>query len=343
MPLPPLTSSRLRRAAQPAVAAAVVALCVTHASSAQAASVVATTGAIVTHTLPSGAGFTRDPTLNPSGINYEDCIEDVSFTFPITVSGATPGTDHFYVYAGTNCGDPAQRTGAAGTSCWQVVNGEMDYAVDTNMPISLKVRQILSQQYSGVSQPFVPTTSDAICHAQAVSAAQNLSVYFLIADGDGLTEAVAAANINADLSAAREPGNFVLDIGDTKLIPRWTAISDPDITGFNVYYMAQSASVSATLVTTCSDGGVTTTTGTSGDDGGTTAAMRRPRRGLPRTAETWAPTPPTPRTLPTRATWTATAGARRTPVTAAPTPRAAAPAPAAETAPTGTAARRRAA
>jgi hypothetical protein len=271
MPLPPLTSSRLRskpaRLAARACAVALAVAGVTSARSAGAVTVAATAGAIVTHTLPSGASFTRDPTLNPSGINYEDCIEDVSYTFPITVSDATPGTDHLYVYAGVGCDDAAQRTGAAGSTCWQAVPGELTYSTDTNLPISVKVRQILSQEYSGVTAQFVASTDESICHMQATSAARTLNMYFVLSDDNGLTEAVATAAINADLSASIEPPAFVVDIGDTKLFPKWNKVNDADITGFNVYYLPQAASVEAQLMTVCPDGGTTVTGGgSSGDD-----------------------------------------------------------------------------
>jgi hypothetical protein len=246
------------------------------ARSAGAVTVAATSGSIVTHTLPSGASFTRDPTLNPSGINYEDCIQDVSYTFPITVNDATPGSDHLYVYAGTGCDDATQRTGAPGSTCWQVVSGEVGYMTGTNLPISVKVRQILSQEYSGVTASFVAVTDESICHMQATSAARTLNLYFVMQDGNGLTEAVATAGINADLSASIEPPAFVVDVGDTKLYPKWNAVSDSDITGFNVYYLAQAASMQAVLTTVCSDGGTTVSsgdddTGEGGVDAGTLA------------------------------------------------------------------------
>lgn len=273
MPLPPLTSSRLRskpraHLAAHACAVATVAAGVLVARSAGAVTVAATTGSIVTHTLPSGASFTRDPTLNPSGINYEDCIEDVTYTFPITVTDATAGSDHLFVYAGTGCDDAAQRTGVPGSTCWQVVSGEVGYTTGTNLPISVPVRQILSQEYSGVTASFVGVTDESICHMQATSKARTLNLYFVMQDDNGLTEAVATAGINADLSASIEPPAFVVDIGDTKLYPKWNAVSDSDITGFNVYYVAQSSTVQAVLTTVCSDGGTTVSGGGDDDDTG---------------------------------------------------------------------------
>jgi hypothetical protein len=248
--------SRLRRLA---VLPVFVTASLVGAASARAATVAPSSGSVVTHTLPNGNGYTRDPSLNPSGINYEDCEEDVSFNFSITVTDATPGADQLFVYAGTNCGDATQRTGAAGSTCWQVLDGAQEYTVAQNTVYTLPVRQILSQQYTGVTTSYVDVRgTDAVCHEQAVSTAQTLSVYFVMTDSTGtVTEAVASAAINADLAAAIAPSNFTVAIGDDKLYPTWTTLTDPDITGFNVYYATEGAVLASQLV--CPD---------AGDDGG---------------------------------------------------------------------------
>ncbi len=262
MPLPTLIvsryPSRLRRLA---VLPVFVTASLVGSASARAATVAPSSGSIVTHTLPNGDGYTRDPSLNPSGINYEDCEEDVSFNFPITVTDATPGTDQLFVYAGTNCGDATQLTGAAGSTCWQVLDGPQDYVVGptTSTTYVLPVRQILSQQYTGVTTKYVDVSAtDAVCHQQAVSTAQTLSVYFVMTDSTNtITEAIASAGINADLAAAIAPTGFTLGIGDDKLYPTWTTLTDPDITSFNIYYVTEGSVLASQLV--CPD---------AGDDGG---------------------------------------------------------------------------
>src|SRR5580700_3463483 len=73
---------------------------------------------------------TRPVNLNPTGINYADCIQDMQFVYSVTLSGF-PGaaSDNMQVWA-TNQGDCTNDTtrGLGGTSsvqaaCWLVNQG----------------------------------------------------------------------------------------------------------------------------------------------------------------------------------------------------------------------------
>jgi hypothetical protein len=246
---------------------------------------------LITHTLPNGSDFTRDSTLNPTGINFEDCERDVVLNFPLVASGTASAASGYalYAFAGTNCdqGSTYVSPGVAGSTCWPVVNGPISYNLNASFVIGIRARQILSQATFTVKEPFttVATTDDSVCHIQPTSAALQISVYFVFGTTMGLASigGSGVTQINADLAAAAPPTSLTIGIGSTVLLPTWNSITDQDIVGYNVYYQPLGAPAAATTMQVCpgSDGstsdesGTTTTTTAQsftlnalGDDGG---------------------------------------------------------------------------
>jgi hypothetical protein len=221
----------------------------------------------VTHTL-NGADFTRSPALNPGGINFEDCKQDVQINVPITVTNASAGPNPLTVFAGTNCDAYANRAvGTASTSCGQVYKGDVAYEPGVSVSIPLSSRQIVSQLFATTKTAYAEA-SDAVCYSQSTSGAASFSLYFLLTDTTRTkTLAVAISDLGADLAAAAPPPGLSLGIGDTLLLPKWTAVSDPDIAGFNVYYLPTSMVAPIKQISACGDGGGRSDGGDGGDSG----------------------------------------------------------------------------
>ena len=219
----------------------------------------------VTHTL-NGADFTRTPALNPGGINFEDCKRDVQINVPITVTNAAAGPNPLTVFAGSNCDVYANRAlGNASTSCWQVYKGDVAYEPGVSVSIPLSSRQVVSQLFASTKTAYADA-GDAVCYSQSTSGAASFSLYFLLTDTTrAKTLAVAISELGADLAAAAPPPGLSVGIGDTLLLPKWTTVSDPDIAGFNVYYLPTSMVAPIKQVSSCGDGG--SGNGDGGDSG----------------------------------------------------------------------------
>jgi hypothetical protein len=224
---------------------------------------------LITHTLPGGGDFTRSATLNPLGVNFEDCERNVVLNFPLLATGTASSAAGYalYAYAGSNCdqGGAAVSPGVAGGTCWPVVNGPISYNLNAGFVVPIPVRQILSQYTLSVKEPYsaASTTDDSICHIQPTSAEFNITVYFVFGTSMSLATVGGAGNqvIDFDLAAAAPPTSLTVGIGSTVLLPSWNSITDQDIVGYNVYYLPAGAPASATPMTICpNDGG--------GDDSG---------------------------------------------------------------------------
>ncbi len=266
-----------------------------HASAQTTTTTTSTTGgltvgvnpsSLVTHTLPGGGDFTRDSTLNPTGINFEDCERDVVLNFPLVAAGTASAASGYalYAFAGTNCdqGSTYVSPGVAGSTCWPVVNGPISYNLNASFVIGIRARQILSQATFTVKEPYtaVATGDDSVCHIQPTSAALQISVYFVFGTTMGLASigGSGVVQLNADLAAAAPPSTLTVGIGSTVLLPTWNSITDQDIVGYNVYYQPLSAPASATTQQVCpgADGSTDSSTTTAqsftlnalGDDGG---------------------------------------------------------------------------
>ncbi len=222
---------------------------------------------LVTHTLPSGQDFTRDATLNPEGINFEDCERDVVLNFPLVASGSASAASGFalYAFAGTNCdqGSTYVSPGANTSTCWAVADGPIPYSLASGgFTVSLRARQILAQYATGVKQPFatVASSDDSACHVQPTSAALQVSVYFVFGTTLGLATIGGAGVVplGVDLLAAAPPTTLSLDIFNGALKADWNVTADEDTVGYRVFHAPPASAQSA------GDGGAAS--GASGSD-----------------------------------------------------------------------------
>ena len=239
---------------------------------------------IITHTLPASRGggdFTRAATLNPLGVNFEDCEEDVTLNFPLLAAGTAASASGYalYAFAGTNCdqGSTYVSPGVAGGTCWPVVNGPISYNLNAGFVVPIRARQILSQYTLAVKQTFssISAADDSVCHIQPTSAALQITVYFVFGTSMALTAIGGSGSqaINADLAAAAPPTSLTVGIGDTVLLPKWNSITDQDIVGYNVYYLPEGAPAAAKQMTVCDSGGVTDDSGAEATQSFTLSAL----------------------------------------------------------------------
>jgi Fibronectin type III domain len=233
-------------------------------TAARAQTTTTTTGPTITPTsqinptrlLPNGqAAATRPINLNPTGINYSDCINDLTLEFSVEASNFT-GVDTLEVWA-TNQGDCTVNTtrgiDASAAACWQVSQG-IPGLVSAGMTenFSIKVRDIVGPQNAppypagfAETEAHGELLGTAACATQPSFLAVPMYIWFLAVDGGGnsvgspyeygATTTTPATPFNVDLIGPPAPVSVTEAVGDTLFIASWTANVDSDTAGYDVF------------------------------------------------------------------------------------------------------------
>jgi hypothetical protein len=194
----------------------------------------------------------RAQNLNPEGINFADCEQNLRMDFTLVLSGFSAIDDALVeVWAGTvDCTQPINRVLDEGVAhpCWQVAEpyGPVTATASQTITKSIYARDVLRYEQPPSDPTALQTYSpsfnsaaqgESACHVQPTDAAVPLGIYFVAVDSNGNTLGTAYEySLTADLVAPPPPSVSALQPGDTLLTVDWTSPgSDPDITGFAVY------------------------------------------------------------------------------------------------------------
>jgi hypothetical protein len=188
-------------------------------------------------------GNTVDPrptNQNPTGVNYNDCISDMTLQFNVLLSGYD-GSQLVEVWAGTtDCSTELSRgIGAGSPTCWlvgQPIAGMM--AISGSLPLTVNVRVRDLVNINNTSQTYRPSGAEACQGTQAADTAQSINIYFLpttsskhnAPNGTGWNYPV-----KSDLVGPLPPANVAILPGDTLFAVNWTPSTDADVAGYNVY------------------------------------------------------------------------------------------------------------
>jgi hypothetical protein len=222
----------------------------------------------------------RPQNLNPLGLNYQDCVDDMTLQFNLQGMNFD-GTQIVEVWAGvTDCTQDSARGLTGVISCWPVYQPFAGQAgTSPPLPIPVRVQDLLSHEFdTNLSRTYARAGAD-VCAKQTVDTATSVSVYFMATVSGYIvmnSQAYSYA-IKADLLGPPAPAGFSIADGDTLFVLNWTANSEADTAAYNVYidpYPGQEeAGSSNTPQADCpgmsvdaSDADVGASTGT-GDDG----------------------------------------------------------------------------
>jgi hypothetical protein len=167
-----------------------------------------------------GTGITKRTDLaSREGINLQDCHDDQSIQFPLTVLGFAPG-DTAEIWAsngGAVCSDPMFRQGTTATSaihCTKIGT----FALVATTTATLKVKTILSATD-------VTTLDPSGCPIVDI---ETITVYFLILRGGGSTAAVGSDNvaIKIDTQGPLPLSNVRALPGDGALTISWDSVGE---------------------------------------------------------------------------------------------------------------------
>jgi hypothetical protein len=197
----------------------------------------------------------RPQNLNPEGVSFSDCEQNLRMDFTLVLSGFS-GADQASVqaWAGTtDCTQDSSRVSTAGTAhaCWQVAGfyGPVLATTPQTVSISVYARDVLRYEAapSGVSvaQPYDPAfnssaAGESACHVQPTDAAVALTLYFIpvnaTANAIGTSYQYA---LSTDLVAPSPPCNVTVQGGGALLDVAWSAPDgDPDRAGFTLWTTA---------------------------------------------------------------------------------------------------------
>jgi hypothetical protein len=192
----------------------------------------------------NGNGVTKRQLLTPEGINLQDCRDNQSVQFPLTVTGFST-SDTFEIWAsdqsGADCAVATARSGATQT-CYKV---EATFSRTQTQTVALPVKQIIK----GLSG----NTLDAD-GCRRVNA-YTISVYFLVLRGTDVAGSAKQALL-VDTQGPVALSNVRVLPGDRAITISWDAVGEggaDDVTGARAFCDPSPRPAGAT------DGGSTTT------------------------------------------------------------------------------------
>jgi len=194
----------------------------------------------------------RPQNLNPSGVNFTDCEQNLRLDFPLVLSGFAAGDSaSVQAWAGTvDCTQNGNRISTAGVEhpCWQVAGfyGPVVAMAGQSITMSVYARDVLRYEAppsgTGVTQVYEPTFNSSsqgasACHVQPTDAAVPLNIYFIAIDSTANTVGTSYEySLSTDLVAPAPPCNVDAQGGSNLLDVQWTAPdSDPDRVGYAVW------------------------------------------------------------------------------------------------------------
>ncbi|HXX68823.1 MAG TPA: hypothetical protein VEK07_16670 [Polyangiaceae bacterium] len=218
---------------------------------------------------------TRPNGLNPTGINYSDCVSDMTLGFPVILSGFGMGnTDALQIWAtvtGT-CIMDTQRA-APTPACWLVADGGIP-TQNGSAWYYVRVQDIVGPQQAPPNPPDLVHEGASACSAQPSYAAVPITLWFVPLITDGTYDPNATAlkwSLTTDLVGPPAPLGLNVGAGDGLLTARWTANADSDTYGYDVFIdppPGSPAEMAAQTQVICPDsGGLAGSIADAGSDG----------------------------------------------------------------------------
>jgi hypothetical protein len=192
----------------------------------------------------SNCTSTRPQNLNPLGISYADCIADMVLQFSVTLSGFT-GADSVEVWgsATTDCTASTDRgVDYTAAVCWGLRTGNivgLNDSTPQTFTFNVRVQDLVGWQQapptpSQAANP--PAQGPSACNAQATFAAVPMNVNFLAVNSQGGSDGTPYQyQINTDMVGPPAPGGVGESVGDTIYNVTWTANSDSDTAGYDIF------------------------------------------------------------------------------------------------------------
>ena len=189
------------------------------------------------HGVPLGTS-TRPAALNPNGVNYSDCIQDMVLTFPVTACNFDGQNLQVWASRSSDCtaaGDRGLQGGIA--QCWPVSPGSTGLVLTQGGEnYSIRVQDIVGPENDSPSPTAMTSNGASACTVQATFLAVPININFVpINPGDGSPAGPAYEyTLATDLVGPPAPAGVGTLDGDTLMVVNWTARIDTDTGGYDV-------------------------------------------------------------------------------------------------------------
>jgi hypothetical protein len=204
--------------------------------------------------------LSRGSQFDQYGISYSDCAAGMVLSFDLTLSGFT-SDETLQIWGAaspTDCTQVAARTGTP--ACWllappvtNVSSGPAAFDVNTWDLVGNQLASVAAQR----TATYAPLDSSA-CRAQSGPDAVPMYIFFMPIDSSNNVvggSTLYRYQITTDLVAPAPPAMQPLTVGDTYLTVNWTASTDTDTLGYDVFmYPAPGASADAQVEASATDG-----------------------------------------------------------------------------------------
>jgi hypothetical protein len=179
---------------------------------------------------------TRPPALNPNGISYDDCAEDMTLQFLLTACGFDGQNLQVWASESSDCTQPTDRGIGQASICWPVSQGSTGLVqLQGGVTYNIRVQDIVGPQNQSPSPTTMTSQGLSACSAQASFLAVPININFVPLNSDGTYagQAFTYALSTDMVGPPAPPGVQILD-GDTLFVVNWTANTDTDTGGYDV-------------------------------------------------------------------------------------------------------------
>jgi len=140
--------------------------------------------------LPGGDNLgasTRPADLTPDGINFDDCMQDQTLQFALTLTGFNGESLEAWASTSSDCAEDVNRIGPTPT-CWLVASAVPGLTTDvpTAETFDIRVQDLVGAEASPPTSATYQALGQSACNAQPTFAAVPLTIYFLPITGDAL-------------------------------------------------------------------------------------------------------------------------------------------------------------
>lgn len=193
---------------------------------------------------------TRPQNQTPLGISNEDCLQDTTLQFTVSLAHFT-GSDSLEVWGSldSDCTALSDRgIGVTSSLCWGLRAGNITAPivnVATTLTFNVRVQDLVGWQQTGpgVAEASVPPAKGKeACNAQPTSAAVPMNINFIAVDSSGNVDGTPYQyRITTDLVSPAAPAGVNVSMTGADLLAAWTPNTDKDTVGYDVFFASTPA------------------------------------------------------------------------------------------------------
>ncbi len=223
---------------------------------------------------------TRPVNLNPNGVNYQDCIQDMTLEFKLTACNFDGQNIAVWASSSSQCTDPTDRGIGQASVCWNLGTGSAGFVqAEGEVDYFVRVQDIVGPQSQNPPPTSYSKQGSAACTAQSTFVAVPININFIPTDSAGnLVGQAFSYALTTDLVGPPAPLQPSIGPGDTLFVVNWTPNTDTDTAGYDLLIdpipgmepadagITTGGMPTATTVLVCPDSGMSSDLGADASD-----------------------------------------------------------------------------